>query len=813
MAAEIKTDLEDVAIPDDLPVLPIRDLVVFPYMIVPLYVSRHVSQAALDRALQSDKLVFLVAQKEAGLDEPALEDLHPIGTIGMVMRLRKLPDGRTKALVQGLVKGQLDRLVKHDEALIGHVERIHEIPMEEPTIEVEALERSVRDHLERLAQAGRPISPDVMLVLGQINDPGRLADLCAANLGLVVEVAQRILSVLDPIERLKSINDYLTHESKLAEMQQQIESQAKEEISRSQREYYLRQQLRQIQQELGDGKSEDIRDLGMRLEKAGLPPQAAEEAKRQLRRLEQMSSESAESSVLRTYVEWIADLPWSRRTEDALDLKVARKILDDDHYDLEAVKERILDYLGVRKLKHDMKGPILCFVGPPGVGKTSLGRSIARSLGRQFVRVSLGGVRDEAEVRGHRRTYVGALPGRIIQAIKQAGVRNPVLMLDEIDKIGGGGDFRGDPHAALLEVLDPEQNHQFRDHYLNLDFDLSQVLFIATANILDNVPAPLRDRMEVIPLQGYTEDEKLRIAQTHLVPKERAENGLDSKGLRLTDSALRRIIVEYTREAGLRNLERQIATVCRKVARRVAEGEHPRSHITARDIPTFLGLPKFLGEAEMEADAVGEATGLAWTPAGGEILRIEVSAMRGRGGLTLTGQLGDVMKESARAALTWTRAHAADLGLSEEYFKNHELHIHVPAGAIPKDGPSAGVTLAVAIVSLVTGRSVHRDVATTGELTLRGRVLPVGGIKEKLLAAVRAGLVRVVVPKGNENDLKEMPPNVRRKLDIVLASALPDVLKAALLDPPSRRRSGERGRPRSPGRKGGRAAARVSRRR
>jgi ATP-dependent Lon protease len=784
---EAVPDSEDVPIPDDLPVLPIRDLVVFPYMIVPLYVSREASQAALDVAMEGNRLVFLVAQKTPVADDPGIDDLHSIGTIGMVMRTRKLPDGRTKALVQGLVKGQIGSVETQGKILMGHIEKIHEIPMEEPTLEVEALARSVREHLEQLAQAGKPISADVMLVLGQITDPGRLADLCAANLGLAVDVAQRILTVLEPIARLRAINDHLAHEAQLAAMQQQIESQTKEEMNKTQREYYLRQQLRQIQHELGDGKAEEIHELGLRLERAGLPPSADEEAKRQLRRLEQMSSESAESSVLRTYIEWIADLPWSKQTDDALDLKVAKKILDDDHYDLQAVKERILDYLGVRKLKKDMKGPILCFVGPPGVGKTSLGRSIARSLGRQFVRVSLGGIRDEAEVRGHRRTYVGALPGRIIQGIKQAGVRNPVLVLDELDKIGGGGDFRGDPHAALLEVLDPEQNSTFRDHYLNLDFDLSQVLFIATANMLDSIPAPLRDRMEVIALPGYAEEEKLHIAQRHVVPKQRMENGLLEEQLRFTDSALSKIIVEYTREAGLRNLERQIATICRKVARRVAEGEQPRDVISARDIPRFLGLPRFQGEAEMEEDAIGEATGLAWTPVGGELLRIEASAMRGRGGLTLTGQLGDVMKESARAALTWTRAHSATLGLAEDYFQTHEIHVHVPAGAIPKDGPSAGVTMAMAIVSLVTGRAVHRDIAMTGEVTLRGRVLPVGGIKEKLLAAVRAGIPRVIIPKGNENDLQEIPPHVRRKIEIRLASNLEEALNVGLCDEVPRR--------------------------
>jgi ATP-dependent Lon protease len=784
----------DVVIPDDLPVLPIKDLVVFPYMIVPLVVSREVSLNALEDALAKDRLIFLVAQKSPSEDNPGLDDLHDIGTIGMVMRLRKLPDGRTKALVQGLVKGHLAHLTRTDRSLVGHIEKIHEIPMEEPTIEVEALARSVRENLDRLAQAGRSISPDVMLVLTQITDPGRLADLCAANLGLNVTDAQRILNILEPIERLRAVNERLAHEAQLAAMQKEIESQAKEEITRSQREYYLRQQLRQIQQELGDSKAQEIQDLAERLAKAQLPSSAEEEAKRQLRRLEQMSSDSAESAVLRTYIEWLADLPWNKVSDDTLDLKLAKKVLDEDHYDLEEVKERILDYLGVRKLKRDMKGPILCFAGPPGVGKTSLGRSIARALGRSFVRVSLGGVRDEAEIRGHRRTYVGALPGRLIQAVKQAQSRNPVLMLDEIDKIGGGGDFRGDPYAALLEVLDPEQNQAFRDHYLNLDFDLSQVLFIATANMLDHVPAPLRDRMEVITLSGYSEEDKLHIAHQYTVPKQLAENGLTAEQLRISDTAIQKIISDYTREAGLRNLERQIATICRKIARKVAEGEETKAVIHARDVAGFLGLPKFLGEAEMEKDAIGEATGLAWTPVGGEILRIEASAMRGRGGLTLTGQLGDVMKESAKAALTWVRSQAPQLGVSEEYFQQHEIHIHVPAGAIPKDGPSAGVTIATVLASLVTKRPVRRDVAMTGEITLRGRVLPVGGIKEKLLAAVRAGIQWVVVPKGNEKELDELPRYVQRKLVVIPASTLDEVLETALVEAPPKKKAA---RPRS----------------
>lgn len=782
----------EASLPDDLPLLPVRDLVVFPYMIVPLYVSRESSLAAIEEAIARDKLLFLVAQKDESDDEPTAEGLHEIGTIGMVMRLRRLPDGRTKVLVQGLVKARLHRVRPQNAHFEGHVEKLREPPVDAAAmVEVEALARTVREHLEALSKAGRSISPDVILVLSQISDPGRLADLSAANLGLPVEVAQRILSIESPLERLRAVADHLAHETQVSAVQQEIESQAKEEISRSQREYYLRQQLRQIQLELGglDGKAEELRELSERIVKARLPQAAEEEARRQLRRLDQMTSDSAESAVLRTYIEWLADLPWAVVTEDTLDLKEARRVLDEDHYGLEKVKERILDHLGVRKLKADMRGPILCFAGPPGVGKTSLGRSIARALGRQFVRVSLGGVRDEAEIRGHRRTYVGAMPGRLIQAFKQAGSRNPVFMLDEIDKIGGGGDFRGDPFAALLEVLDPEQNQTFRDHYLNLDFDLSQVLFITTANFLDHVPAPLRDRMEVIALSGYSQEEKLHIARAHTVPRQLEENGLSSVQLRFSDKALSRIIEGYTREAGLRNLERQIATVCRKVARRVAEGEPVASVVGVRDVERYLGTPTIRSEQEMEADAVGEATGLAWTPAGGEILRIEATAMSGQGGLILTGQLGDVMKESAQAALTWTRAHASQMGRAEDWFRTHEIHVHVPAGAIPKDGPSAGVTMATTLVSLVTGRPVRRDVAMTGEITLRGRVLAVGGVKEKLLAAARAGLSRILLPKGNEPDVAELTAQARKGLDVVFVSHLDEVLGWALVAPPEKKRT------------------------
>lgn len=789
----VETEAE---IPDILPVVAVRDLVVFPYMIVPLFVSRESSLASIEEALAKDRLVFLVTQKQPEADEPELDDVHTIGTVGTVIRLRKLPDGRTRVLVQGLLRGSLQSLSRRSDGpgLEGRVETFREIALDEPPLEVEAMTRNVRGHLEKLAENGRALPPDVMLVLGQINDPGRLSDLCAANLGLDVETSQRLLDELDPFRRLASMEELLVREMQLAEMQAQIRSQAREEISRTQREYYLREQLRQIQQELGesDAREEEIRHLTERVESAGLPAHAREEADRQLKRLQHMPVESAESSVVRTYLEWVADLPWNRTSEDLLDLRRARRVLDEDHYDLEEVKERILDHLAVRKLKPDGRGSILCFSGPPGVGKTSLGRSIARALGRQFARVSLGGVRDEAEIRGHRRTYVGALPGRILQALRQAGTRNPVVVLDELDKIGSGGDFRGDPYAALLEVLDPEQNATFRDHYLDLDYDLSHVLFIATANLLDTIPPPLRDRMEVIHLSGYTDEDKLRIAQRHTVPKQLFEHGLTPEMLSITDAAIERIVSGWTREAGLRGLEREVARICRKVARQVAEKGARRNRVSVRDVPRFLGPPRHTAETEMETDAVGEATGLAWTAAGGELLRIEASAMRGKSGLLLTGQLGDVMKESAHAALTWTRSNAHRLGIDESFFPSHEIHVHVPAGAIPKDGPSAGITIAAALVSLATNRAVRRDVAMTGELSLRGRVLPVGGLKEKLLAALRTGISTVVLPRANLPEVEALPPAPLRKLKLVPVATLEEALEAALVPSAASKRRGSK---------------------
>jgi ATP-dependent Lon protease len=776
---------ENFEIPSELPMLAIRDLVVYPFMIVPLLVSREISIQAIEDALSKDRLVFLAAQKDLTEENPDPDGIYTVGTVGMIMRMGKLPDGRIKILVQGLVKARILEYVKQKPLFAVKVDRIHE-SAQEGGVEAEALMRSVKEGLERFISLGKILSPDIMMVLGTITDPGRLADLVASNLGLRVQDAQEILEMTDAMGRLHRVNDQLGKEVEVLTMQAKIQQQAKEEMSRTQREYYLRQQLAAIRAELGDtdSKQEEIEELRDRVSRANISSEALEEAEKQLRRLEGMSADSAEASVVRTYLEWIVELPWSVWTEDSLDLARAKTILDDDHYDLEKIKERILEYLGVRKLKRDMKGPILCFLGPPGVGKTSLGKSIARALGRKFVRISLGGVRDEAEIRGHRRTYVGAMPGRIIQGMKQAGSNNPVFLLDEIDKLGA--DFRGDPTSALLEVLDPEQNNTFRDHYLNLPFDLSKVLFIGTANQVEPIPPALRDRMEVISLAGYSLEEKLVIAERHIVPKQLGENGLESRAVDFARSAIRRIVAEYTREAGLRNLERQVAAVCRKVARRFAEGFDGRVVVTAASIPKFLGPPRHLPDEDLPEEEPGIVTGLAWTQYGGEILQVEATLMTGRGALTLTGSLGDVMKESAQAALSYVRSRGHDLALDAEFFQKREIHIHVPAGAIPKDGPSAGVTITTALYSLLSGRPVRHDVAMTGEITLRGRVLPVGGIKEKVLAAVRTGIKTIVLPRQNEKDLVEIPPHIRRKIRFVPVAHVDEALRVALRPPSAR---------------------------
>jgi ATP-dependent Lon protease len=798
---------EELVIPDELPLLPIRDVVVYPYMILPLFVGREPSIRAVNEALAKDRLIFLAAQKEITDENPSADSIYPIGTIAMIMRMRKLPDGRVKILVQGLMKGTATDFTQEKPFFTAKIKQIKERAATRDNVEVEAMMRTVKEQLEKVISLGRMLSPDILMVVDDITDAGRLADLVASNLGLKVNEAQDILELFDPIERLKKVNEILVKELEILAMQARIRSQARDEMTKSQREYFLREQIRAIKTELGDteSKSEEIQELRNKIEAANMPEEVRDEAIKQVSRLERMHQDASEATIVRTYLDWLVDIPWSKATEDRLDLNKAQKILDEDHFDLKKIKERILEFLAVRKLKKQMKGPILCFVGPPGVGKTSLGKSIARAMGRKFVRISLGGIRDEADVRGHRRTYVGAMPGRIIQGLKQAGSNNPIFMLDEIDKLGA--DFRGDPASALLEVLDPEQNFSFRDHYLNLPYDLSNVMFVATANLMDTVPSALRDRMEVIQLAGYSQEEKLQIAKQFIVGKQIEENGLKPEDIDLTDAAIERIVTQYTQEAGLRNLERHVAAICRKVARKVAtkEDDKPlRIEVTGPSVPKYLGPPKWIGEEEREFDEIGVATGLAWTQFGGEILNIEVTLMHKRGGgLILTGSLGDVMKESAMAAMSFARSHASQLGIDERIFSHYEIHIHVPQGATPKDGPSAGITLATAIISLLTGNPVRKDVAMTGELTLRGKVLPIGGLKEKTLAALRHGIKTLIIPHRNAKDLDDIPREMRKKLKFHLSKDLVDTLKYALVNDPAewakQKKSGKGGAASSPG--------------
>jgi ATP-dependent Lon protease len=775
---------EELIIPDTLPLLPIRDVVIFPYMIVPLFVGRERSINAVDKALSKDRLIFMATQKDVSKEDPEPEDLYTFGTVGMIMRMLKLPDGRVKILVQGLTRGKVNTFLQTKPSYMVDITKIKEAQTEKAPLETEALMRNVKESLEKLSSLGKVVFPEVMMVLENINDAGRLADLVVANLGLTVEGAQEVLEILGPVKRLDKVNELVIKELHVLQMQVKIQSQAKEEMDKTQREYYLREQMRQIKNELGDIEetTEEIDGFKGKIKKAKMPADVEKEALKQAERLDMMHPDAAEAAIIRTYLEWLVELPWSKHTKDTIEIQKAKKVLDSDHYDLTKVKERILEYLAVRKLKKKMKGPILCFVGPPGVGKTSLGRSIARAMGRKFVRISLGGVKDEAEIRGHRRTYVGALPGRIIQGIKQAGMQNPVFMMDEIDKIGS--DFRGDPSSALLEVLDPEQNYAFSDHYLGLPFDLSRVMFITTSNLTDPIPGALRDRMEIIEIPGYTEEEKTVIARKFLIGRQIKEHGLTDKLIVIPDETVKKIISEHTREAGLRNVEREIATLCRKVAKKVASGKKETTVITPDTLSDYLGVPKYLPEAEQEADEVGVATGLAWTPVGGEILYVEATIMKGKGQLTLTGHLGDVMKESAQAALSYARTKAGELGLDADFYKDLDIHIHVPAGAIPKDGPSAGVTLAAALISAITRTPASKDVAMTGEITLRGRVLPVGGIKEKCLAALRAGTKTVIIPERNKKDLEEVPGDVRKKMNIVTVKHMDDVLKLVLKKKP-----------------------------
>jgi ATP-dependent Lon protease len=772
-----------ITIPNVLPMLAVRDVVVFPNMVLPLFVGRETSVLAIEAALAQDRLIFLATQKDQAVENPEPEDIYTVGTVSLILRMLKLPDGRLKILVQGKAKAMIQEYVQERPYLQVAMEVLPEKPIPEISREAEALMRNAREMSEKILTLKGIMSPDLLAILESIEDPGHLADLVAANLRLKIDEAQMVLEEMDPIRSLIKVNDFLRKEMEVSAIQAKIQSQAREEMDRTQREYFLREQLRAIKKELGDmdEAAKEMEEYRLKVAQARMPKQAEEEALKQLSRLEQMHPDAAEASIVRTYLDWLVTLPWSKSTRDKLDVKEAKIILDEDHFNLEKIKDRILEYLSVRKLNKKMKGPILCFVGPPGVGKTSLGQSIARTLGRKFVRISLGGMRDEAEIRGHRRTYIGALPGRIIQGIKNAGSNNPVFILDEVDKIGM--DFRGDPAAALLEVLDPEQNHSFSDHYLNVAFDLSRVMFITTANLVDPIPSALRDRMEVIRLAGYTEDEKLEIVRRHLLPRQLTENGLRSQDFKISNEVIKQVTMHYTQEAGLRNLEREIGSLCRKVARRIAEGEKGPFAITRGNLHLYLGPPRYLPDGEVENE-VGVATGLAWTQVGGETLAVEASLMQGKGQLTLTGQLGDVMKESGQAALSYARARADRLNLAPDFYEKLDLHIHVPAGATPKDGPSAGVTMATALISALTQIPVRRDVAMTGEITLRGKVLPIGGLKEKAIAALRARVKEVIIPAANKKDLVEIPKNVKRRLKFVAVADMDEVLTVALTKSP-----------------------------
>jgi ATP-dependent Lon protease len=783
MSEALRKEEEPVKIPEVLPVLPLRDIVIFPFMIVPLYVSRERSIKAVDQALAENRMILLLAQKRQEDEDPAPDDLYAVGTVALIMRMLKLPDGRIRVLVQGIGRARVAAFDEGLPHLQARIESIAEPEIADKGLEVEALMRNVKAALEKSANLGKPISPEVIVIATNMEEPGRLADLTASNLDLKVEGAQEVLEAQEPVSRLRRVHELMAKELEVLAMQQEISSQAKGEMDRSQREFFLRQQLKAIQSELGEGNelAEEIASLKEKSHKARMPKPVLEEVERQLKKLERMHPDAAETATLRNWLDWMVTLPWGKSSKDNLDLVEAQRILDEDHYGLEKVKERIVEYLAVRKLKEKMKGPLLCFVGPPGVGKTSLGKSIARALGRKFVRLSLGGVKDEAEIRGHRRTYVGSMPGRIVQGIHQAGTNNPVFMMDEVDKIGA--DYRGDPSSALLEVLDPEQNNSFRDHYLGVPFDLSNTMFICTANLTDTIQPAFLDRMEVIRLSGYTEEEKVEIARRHILPKQLEEHGLTPANLAVTDKALRAVINGYTREAGLRNFEREIASISRKVARKVAEG-HPRIiRVTPATLDRYLGAPKILPEEALKKDQVGIATGLAWTATGGDVLFIEATAMKGKGRLTLTGSLGEVMKESAQAALSYARSRARAYGIRDEFFATHDLHVHIPEGAIPKDGPSAGITIATAMLSVFTGRLVRRSVAMTGEITLRGNVLPIGGLKEKILAARRVGIETVICPRLNKKELDEVAPHLRRGMEVHLVDEVDDVLRIAMVPP------------------------------
>ncbi len=762
-----------------LPMLPLRGILVFPYMVIHLDVGREKSVQAIEEAMIQDRLVFLAAQKDAQTDEPTEDDIYTVGTIAEVKQLLKLPGGTIRVLVEGISRAKILEYLAFEPYLKVRLERYHEDY--EKDNEIEALMRNLVYQFEQYVKLSKRIPPETVVSVVNIEEPGRLADVVASHLTMRVEDKQRIIEAIEIVPRLEKLCAVLAKELEIVELERKINIRVRKQMEKNQKEYYLREQMKAIQKELGDkdDRAAEAEELRERIGKLKLPKEIEEKALKEVERLEKMPPMAAEAAVVRNYVEWLLSLPWTKSTRDRLDIKAAERILEEDHYGLRKPKERIIEYLAVRKLAKKMKGPILCLVGPPGVGKTSLGRSVARALERKFVRLSLGGVRDEAEIRGHRRTYVGAMPGRIIQGMKTAGTKNPVFLLDEIDKMSH--DFRGDPASALLEVLDPEQNNAFSDHYIEVPFDLSNVMFITTANNMYSIPRPLLDRMEIIEISGYTEEEKVQIAMRHLLPKQIKEHSLPEGSVTISENTIRKVIQEYTRESGVRNLERNIATLCRKAAKQIVEDKDKKVRITPQNLSKYLGIPRYRHNIAEKTDEVGLVTGLAWTEVGGETLNIEVTTYKGKGKLTLTGKLGDVMKESAQAAFSYVRSRADELQIDPAFFENYDVHVHVPEGAIPKDGPSAGIAMATALASAITGRKVRCDVAMTGEITLRGRVLPIGGVKEKVLAARRAGIKTVILPLENKKNMEEVPNNVKGKMEFKFVEHMDSVLEIALL--------------------------------
>ena len=783
-------------IPKSLPLLPIRDVVLFTNMLLPIFVGQDKTIIAAEKAVQKFKqFLFIVTQKNIEQDKPGKKDIYQVGTIAKILQLIKLPDGRVKIFIQGIAQGKWTQIYNKFGCNMVKYELLPDEKNDSSALEIQALMRNVCDNSAEILTLHGEYSDDAGSILDSIQSPGKLADLVAANLQLQIKDAQELLEITHPVDRLKAVNKVLAKEVELSAVQAKIQDEVEDEINKTNRDYYLREHLRAIYKELGekDEFSLEIEEYEKKIKKKHLPKEALKEANKQVKRLDQMQYDAAEAAIVRTYLDCILELPWNKYSKDMLDIPYAKKVLDSGHFGLEKVKDRILEYLSVRKLNPKMKGPILCFIGPPGVGKTSLGKAIASAMKRKFVRISLGGIRDEAEIRGHRRTYIGAMPGRVINGIRKCNTMNPVFMMDEVDKLGT--DYRGDPSSALLEVLDPEQNVSFSDHYLNIPFDLSNVMFIMTANINDDIPSALLDRMEQIELPGYTEDEKQEIARNYLIPRQKKECGLSRRKITITDGALLLIIKEYTFEAGVRNLEREISMVFRKIARKIAENEHGHFKVTIQNLHKYLGPPKYLPEFEQEENEIGITTGLAWTEAGGEPLYVEATAVHGKGEIQLTGQLGDIMQESAKAALTYARSNYKKFKIKRTFFEQHDIHIHVPSGAVPKDGPSAGIAIAISIISLLTQRPVIKDVAMTGEISLRGRILPIGGLKEKSIGALRAGIKTIIIPKKNKKDLVDIPTKAKRQLKFVLASNMDEIIEVALQAlPTSQKKSTQKSR-------------------